>query len=533
MIRLSGISMPLEYTQESLKMQIAEKLNLKVCDIKDVLLVKRSVDARKRNDIKFNLSVDVSVNKDENEIVNLCSSSNVKIQKETSYAYPKFTGKVKLRPVVVGCGPAGLFAALTLAKAGLCPILLERGANIETRQQDVENFRNTGVLNVSSNVQFGEGGAGTFSDGKLNTGIKDLRCRLILEELAGTCEDHSLDHILWQAKPHVGTDKLRNAVVGLRKQICGLGGEIRFNSKVTDIIVDDTVLKGLIVSTDDKVYEIECDKAIFAIGHSARDTMEMLFKRGMVMSQKPFAVGVRIEHPRSMIDKSQYGDFANHPRLGAAEYKLSCKPDGKRGVYTFCMCPGGVVIAAASEKGGVGVNGVSGFSRSDINANSALLVGVGPGDYGSDHPLAGIEFQRILEKRAFEIGGGNYKAPVQLVGDFLNTMPSKKLGNVFPSYRPGFSLCNLDDLFPNFISDSLRAGLPLLARQLNGFAMYDAVMTGVESRSSSPVRILRDERGESVIKGIYPCGEGAGYAGGIMSAAVDGVKCAEWVIESM
>lgn len=533
MIRVSGISLPLEYTDDMLRYRVADELKVDVHDIKVVRMVKRSVDARKKKDVKFNFTVDVKAYGDENEIVNRCGSLNVRIQENSPYVFVKCANKIERRPVVVGCGPAGLFAALTLAKAGLEPVLLERGGDVEARTKDVERFRSTGTLNIRSNVQFGEGGAGTFSDGKLNTGIKDVRCRFILEQLAGACDDHSLDHILWQAKPHVGTDKLRRAVVGLRTQICGLGGEVRFNSQVVDLIVKDKQLKGIVVCGESGDYELETEKAIFAIGHSARDTMEVLFNRGVSMSQKPFAVGVRIEHPRRMIDESQYGGFAGHPRLGAAEYKLSCKPYGSRGVYTFCMCPGGVVIAASSEEGGVVVNGMSEFARSAVNSNSALLVGVGPEDYGSDHPLAGTVFQRNLEKKAFEVGGGNYRAPVQLVGDFLRNRPSKNLGDVFPSYLPGFSLSELDACLPGFVIDSLRMGLPMLARQLSGFDRYDAVMTGIESRSSSPVRIFRDDLGESNIKGVYPCGEGAGYAGGIVSAAVDGIRCAEWMIRSL
>lgn len=533
MIRVSGISLPLEYTDNMLKERVAYELKVGLHGIKCVHMIKRSVDARKKKDVKFNLAADVEVYGDEREVLSKCGSLNVRIREDLPYAFVKCANKPKRRPVVIGCGPAGLFAALTLAQAGLEPVLLERGGDVAARTRDVEHFRMTGVLNVRSNVQFGEGGAGTFSDGKLNTGIKDVRCRFILEQLAKTCNDHSLDHILWQAKPHVGTDKLRRAVVGLRTQICGLGGEVRFNSQAVDLIVEDKHLKGIVVCGENGEYELETDRAIFAIGHSARDTMEMLFNRGASMSQKPFAVGVRIEHPRKMIDESQYGDFAGHPRLGAAEYKLSCRPDGKRGVYTFCMCPGGVVIAASSEEDGVVVNGMSEFARSAVNSNSALLVGVGPGDYGSDHPLAGIAFQRELERRAFKAGGGNYKAPVQLVGDFLRNRPSKSLGDVFPSYLPGFSLSELDNCLPSFVADSLRAGLPILARQLSGFDRYDAVMTGIESRSSSPVRIFRDDFGESMIKGVYPCGEGAGYAGGIVSAAVDGMRCAEWIISSL
>jgi uncharacterized FAD-dependent dehydrogenase len=379
-------------------------------------------------------------------------------------------------------------------------------------------------------VQFGEGGAGTFSDGKLNTGIKNPRCRFVMEQLV---EAGAPEQILWQAKPHVGTDKLYDTVKGLRNAIIKAGGEVRFSHQVTDLNIDQGRVSGLVAATPDGVSEIEADRVILAIGHSARDTMSMLYERGLPMEQKPFAVGVRIEHPREMIDRAQYGRFAGHPALGAADYKLSCRPGGGRGVYTFCMCPGGVVIAAASEEGGVVVNGMSEFARDAENSNSAVLVGVGPGDFESGHPLAGVAFQRQIEHAAFQAGGGGYRAPAQLVGDFLAHRVSAGFGDVCPSYLPGVMPADLRECLPAFITDSLAAGLPLLGQRLAGFDRRDAVMTGVESRSSSPVRIIRNEQAQSVVAGIFPCGEGAGYAGGIVSAAADGVACAEKLIESL
>lgn len=379
-------------------------------------------------------------------------------------------------------------------------------------------------------MQFGEGGAGTFSDGKLNTGIKDPRCRHVLETLA---DAGAPKEILWQAKPHVGTDKLRETVKNIRRQIETLGGRVLFEHQVTDIVAESGALSALIVKTPDSEKEFPCDHAIFAIGHSAGDTMEMLYEKGAPMEQKPFAMGVRIEHPRKMIDESQYGAFAGHFALGAADYKLNCRPQGGRGVYTFCMCPGGEVVAAASAPGQLVVNGMSEHARAAANSNSALLVGVCPEDFDSEHPLAGFDFQEKWEQLAFKLGGSNFHAPAQLVGDFLRDRMSQTLGDIVPSYRPGVTPCDLRECLPTVVSSSLKLALPLFGRQIKGFDRADAVLTGIESRSSSPVRLLRDSEGQSKIFGIYPCGEGAGYAGGILSAAVDGIKCAEWVLQNL
>ena len=515
MIRISQIKLPLNDYQRPPEQIAARVLKLRPKEIVSARIFKKSIDARDKRDVHFSLTLDVEVRR-----MPVRLPKGAELLPEAAPAASVAPAKPgKYRPVVVGMGPAGLFAALRLAQAGLNPLVVERGRDVDSRTKEVEAFWNGGAFDPVSNVQFGEGGAGTFSDGKLNSGIKSPFSREVLETFVrmGAPEE-----ILYQAKPHIGTDHLRAVVRNMRKEIIRLGGEVRFETKLDGVELSGGRLSA--VSLNGETFPAE--DVILAIGHSARDTFEMLADAGVFMEQKAFSIGARIEHKQILVNRAQYGAAAGHPALGAADYKLSCHlPDG-RAAYTFCMCPGGQVVAAASEEGGTVVNGMSLFARDGENANSALLVSVGPGDYGGDDPLAGVRFQRKWEQAAFSLGG--YRAPAQLVGDFLAGKASTAQGSVNPSYRPGVTWTDLARCLPDYVVQDMRAAIGLFDRKLRGFADPQAVLTGVETRSSSPVRITRGEKLHSLnIPGLYPCGEGAGYAGGILSAAVDGIRCAE------
>ena len=527
MIRINEIKLSLDDDESLLKSKAAKILKINEKYIESYTIFKKSVDARKKDDVHFTYALDVIITLDEEQIVDKCKSGKVQIVKPYHYELPQNKRTSQFRPIVVGFGPAGMLAGLILAQAGAMPIILERGKDIDARQRDVNEFWTKRKLDEESNVQFGEGGAGTFSDGKLTTGIKSPYIRKVLEELyeAGAPEE-----ILYSSKPHIGTDRLAIVVKNIRKKIERLGGEVRLESKLDKLYTANGAIQGVSYTHRGERTDIETDSVIMAIGHSARDTVEMLYKLGVEIIQKPFSVGARIEHPQSLINKAQYGKFANHPKLGAADYKLACHGLHERGAYTFCMCPGGTVVAAASEKEGVIVNGMSSLARDGENANSALLVGIEPKDFPSEHPLAGIYYQREIEHKAFLLGGSDYRAPAQLVGDFLQGKQSTQLGSVQPTCPTGVTLTNLDEVLPQKVSATMKDAIVQMDKKLNGFNMYDAVLTAPETRSSSSVRILRDEFLECNIQGIYPCGEGAGYAGGIVSAAVDGIKCAHSVL---
>lgn len=527
MIRINEIKLLLDENECELTKKAAKILKIKENEIKKLTIFKKSVDARKKDNIQFIYAVDVVLD-NEKQVFKKLNNSKIQIAEPYVYKLPENKRKSNLRPVVVGFGPAGMFAGLILALSGLKPIIIERGKAVEDRQKDVNLFWEKKDLNPESNVQFGEGGAGTFSDGKLTTGIKSPYIHKILEELyeAGAPEE-----ILYSSKPHIGTDQLAIVVKNIRKKIISLGGEVRLECKLEKLISANGFIHGITYSHNGKNIDIETDSVILAIGHSARDTVEMLYNSGIKIIQKPFSVGARIEHPQSLINKAQYGKFANHKALGAADYKLSCHKLHERGAYTFCMCPGGTVVAAASEKGGVVVNGMSELARDGENANSALLVGIEPENFPSEHPLAGIYYQREIEQKAFKIAGSNYNAPAQLVGDFLNGKLSKSLGNVKPTCPTGVTLCDLTECLPNAVSETMKSAIVEMNKKLEGFSLYDAVLTAPETRSSSPVRILRDDFLQCSVNGVYPCGEGAGYAGGIISAANDGIKCAHAVLE--
>jgi uncharacterized FAD-dependent dehydrogenase len=535
MLRLTELRLPLDHAEDELEAALLKRLKLKPGELVRYSVFRRAADARKRSAITLIYTLDFEARNEAALLKRLAGDRHLTVAPDLSYRLvARAPAAMRTRPVVIGAGPCGLMAALVLAQMGFRPIILERGKVIRERTKDTWGFWRRSVLNPESNVQFGEGGAGTFSDGKLYSQIKDPyhHGRKVLTEFV---KAGAPPEILYVAKPHIGTFRLVTIVESLRETIESLGGEYRFDSKVTDLDLQrlpdgSRQVRGVVLADGT---EIEADHVVLALGHSARDTFEMLFDRGVAMDAKPFSIGMRIEHPQSLIDRCRFADGAGHPRLGAADYKLVHHGSNGRSVYSFCMCPGGTVVAAASEPGRVVTNGMSQYSRNERNANAGIVVGVTPGDY-SGHPLAGIAFQRHWEERAFAAGGGTYAAPVQRVGDFLNRQASASLGEIVPSYRPAVTPADLAACLPDYVVAAIREALPAFDQQIAGFTFADAVMTGVETRTSSPVRIGRDASLQGLnTRGLYPAGEGAGYAGGILSAGVDGIRVAEAVALSL
>ena len=523
MLRLENIKIREDLSDEDVVREACKKYQISFSDVEFYNIFKKSIDARNKDDIFYNYTIDVKyTGKGGKEIK--------KVNKESYKIDINQKRKSELRPVIVGAGPAGLFCGLLLVQHGIKPIIIEQGKKVEDRKKDVDEFLKSGKLNINSNVQFGEGGAGTFSDGKLTTGVNNPLCRRVLKEFVNF---GAPKQIMYVNKPHIGTDNLISVIANMRNYIIEQGGEFLFESKLVDFEIKDKKLvsaKYIDVSGDNsKIKEIETDSLVLAIGHSARDTFEKVYEKGLTMEKKNFSVGVRIEHKQSMINESQYGTKTKL-NLPPAEYKLAYHGEN-RSCYTFCMCPGGTVMASSSNPGEIVTNGMSKFARDGENANSAVLVSVTPEDFKGESVLEGIYFQKELEEKAFVLGGSNYFAPIQRVEDFFENRKTEKIGEVKPTYKPGVTLSNLQEILPDYVVKTLKEGLLDFDKKIKGFANKDAILTGVETRSSSPVRIVRNEGGESNIKGIYPCGEGAGYAGGIMTAAMDGIKIAINILE--
>lgn len=523
MLRLENIKIREDLTDEDVVREACKKYQISFSDVEYYNIFKKSIDARNKDDIFYNYTIDVKYT----------GKGGKEIKKVTKESYQIDINKKRKseeRPVIIGAGPAGLFCALILVQNGIKPIIIEQGKKVEERKKDVDEFLRNGKLNVNSNVQFGEGGAGTFSDGKLTTGVNNPLCRRVLKEFVNF---GAPKQIMYVNKPHIGTDNLINIISNMRNYIIENGGEFLFENKLIDFVIEDEKVVSIkyidVTKNNSAIKELKTDSLVLAIGHSARETFEKVHEKGLTMEKKNFSVGVRIEHKQSMINESQYGTKTTL-KLPPAEYKLAYHGEN-RSCYTFCMCPGGTVMASSSNLGEIVTNGMSKFARDGENANSAVLVSVTPEDFKGESVLEGIYFQKELEEKAFILGGSNYFAPIQKVGDFFENRKTTEIGEVKPTYKPGVTLSNLQEILPDYVVQTLKEGILDFDKKIKGFANRDAILTGVETRSSSPVRIVRDEKGESNIKGIYPCGEGAGYAGGIMTAAMDGIKIAINILE--